>query len=834
VERSQHGFGAAMGRTGTRESARREENPRQAGLEVSSKVDAVVALPETSTANDAAKSPLPVNSLKIRISRAKLQNSSSTSAAFEPEVESIEVEGLPDTQAHSSVRGSRGYHRKPRRKIAEILKQEHLENNTAPRSRRRKPSQKVVEGAKAMEIIKEIELEDKKKKRLSAMMDEAGIHSDDDYEDDEADQLSDEGEFDQRFPRKEPGNKVKRRKLGSRSPTPKPSQIEGEMKQPSSSSASSSASGVPKIKIPRKYIKGPHGKKTGEKKTTRPYRKRKLGRPPVRMSWDKIDVSQAAQAGSSIDLLADITQSTVLGRALNRMEPPLLQPEASEEDRLLLLASLGVTSEGKYYLSDDDIYEDMNFFDDDFEDESYRDDVHVAVQDSDFDSVFDEIVEHYDYNGPKIRSVLSLQHALKRAEKEAAQKEKARQYRLNNQRAIKKVSRKQLRLYRYSRKDLATALFSHIVLNQDEDEGNALLSDFISDVYESNKWIMCNVGDEIRLDLFSLNKEILAQYCIEYGVQLRKGKKPTFLPGSDLPPPAPPLKKEKEDPRLKMEVESKMKFEMGSNKEKSSKRVSFSHFGSASPSKKRKKVSKAAPKPRGVLVLSKAKRAALPLDTCICDVRDASKYFLPCAGGEEGKCRGHVHPGCIGLNPDNLAKSVSEPGWMCPVCTYAAEGKEMDMIRAVQPGELENGGGATRQCALCKMSDETKLIGNLVGPFICEKDGYNEYWCHRLCALAAKDAGITPEGGFYNVTKEINAAINDKCCLCNLEGASVVNNSQKYHLPCFYLRQETPKYLRRTIHSLKKLPHPSEPAYMDTGVLDQQVAIINQLKQDLI
>mmetsp|Transcript_6090 Transcript_6090/g.7330 ORF Transcript_6090/g.7330 Transcript_6090/m.7330 type:complete len:507 (-) Transcript_6090:707-2227(-) len=155
---------------------------------------------------------------------------------------------------------------------------------------------------------------------------------------------------------------------------------------------------------------------------------------------------------------------------------------------------------------------------------------------------------------------------------------------------------------------------------------------------------------------------------------------------------------------------------------------------------------------------------------CICQTAASEAMMIECSSAlKKPRCNGWVHLACVGLDKVSEAELEKLTKFVCPMCKYEMQGKELDLLVSQEVKKI---------CGLCH-STKSKAVGMgpFIGPFL-NRDTKVGCWAHDFCAIGSSDAGLTEEGSWYNVAKTIHKSWTRKCTAKNclqskLEGASL-------------------------------------------------------------
>jgi hypothetical protein len=372
-----------------------------------------------------------------------------------------------------------------------------------------------------------------------------------------------------------------------------------------------------------------------------------------------------------------------------------------------------------------------------------------------------------------------------------------------------KRQRRASTLYRFSRRELAVALFSHLA------HGHGTLSAAVLDILQSEGWSDCAVGGTLKLDVNAVSKGTLMRVCDSLGVQPRSGRNPQL----------------------------------------SARRRAAA--ASADP----KLVASAALHAETAARLAAAEDAEPPY--CLCGSEFTYPKMIACSGGASARCHGWVHPECVGMDEEAVRRAESEP-FTCLLCSNAAEGRHVDLALAdtekqgaSQAAEAEGQQGQQdAACAFCGPAQESDpLLGGLVGPFLPAANdpvavaslvagrGRGPLWCHSLCAAASDSAGMTPDGMWYNVSAAAAVARFVSCRICGRPGASVRSQRKGAitpgwaHLHCVFAhgKNKTVRAVRRQLEREPPLPRSSpERERADAARSVEHMALMDELRCSLV
>jgi hypothetical protein len=368
-----------------------------------------------------------------------------------------------------------------------------------------------------------------------------------------------------------------------------------------------------------------------------------------------------------------------------------------------------------------------------------------------------------------------------------------------------KRQRRASTLYRFSRRELAVALFSHLA------HGHATLSPAVLVILQSEGWSGCAVGGTLKLDVNAVSKGTLMRVCDSLGVQPRS-----------------------RNPQL------------------SARRRAAA--ASADP----KLVASAALHAETAARLDAAEDKEPPY--CLCGSEFTYPKMIACSGGANARCHGWVHPECIGMDEEAVRRAESEP-FTCLLCSNAAEGRHVDLVLAdaqehgaSQAAEAE--GQQDVACAFCGSAEESDpLLGGFIGPFLPAANdpvavaslvagrGRGQLWCHSLCAAASDSAGMTPDGMWYNVSAAAAVARSVSCRICGSPGASVRSQRKGAitpgwaHLLCVFAhgKNKTVRAVRRQLEREPTLPRSSPERERAEGARSvEHMALMNELRCSLV
>jgi hypothetical protein len=373
-----------------------------------------------------------------------------------------------------------------------------------------------------------------------------------------------------------------------------------------------------------------------------------------------------------------------------------------------------------------------------------------------------------------------------------------------------KRQRRASTLYRFSRRELAVTLFSHLA------HGHGSLSATVLEILRSEGWSECAVGGSLTLDVNAVSKGTLMRVCDSMGLQPRSGRNP---------------------------------------------QLSARRRAAAAPADP-KLVASAA------LHAEAAARGGITGDEeppyCLCGSEFTYPKMIACSGGAKARCHGWVHPECTGMDEAAVQLAESEP-FTCLLCSNAAEGRHVDLVIADAEKQSASEGDGEGQaqsrdhgqaCAFCGFTEESDpLLGGLVGPFLPAANdpvavasvaagrGRGQLWCHSLCAAASDSAGMTPDGMWYNVSAAAAAARSVSCRICDRPGASVRSQRKGAvtpgwaHLHCVFAhgKNKTVRAIRRQLEREPPLPRSSpERKRAEEARSDERMALMDELRCSLV
>lgn len=119
---------------------------------------------------------------------------------------------------------------------------------------------------------------------------------------------------------------------------------------------------------------------------------------------------------------------------------------------------------------------------------------------------------------------------------------------------------------------------------------------------------------------------------------------------------------------------------------------------------------------------------------CMCETEADNDPYLRCASGRSGPCHGWVHPGCVGLSPEETETAKEDTTWQCPACIKIIEKREEREHRAAaaaavqQDPTLAPGYVKQRYCVCQAIEDGGLYIECSSGP-----GGPCRGWVHPGC-----------------------------------------------------------------------------------------------------
>mmetsp|Transcript_6797 Transcript_6797/g.10691 ORF Transcript_6797/g.10691 Transcript_6797/m.10691 type:complete len:657 (+) Transcript_6797:457-2427(+) len=386
-------------------------------------------------------------------------------------------------------------------------------------------------------------------------------------------------------------------------------------------------------------------------------------------------------------------------------------------------------------------------------------------------------------------------------------------------------------LYRFSRRDLAIALFSHIAIGKGDCHQMAIFSNIIMTIFKSEKWNEPELGAESKIDICSLSKDTLIKCCIELEVKLSHGRRPAFSASASQATTTRYFKKQGSFQKLESQKKSQRVSGRGEGETRD--------LDTESKGTNDQTNDDGATDEEGELV-------------CICGYEFTHDRMVQCSGGPDARCHGWVHPECVGLDVDE--KNLQElDEYLCPLCAHEKKGQTIDLM-----GEEDR--RKRKTCFFCADVIESKcnkhnrtqvdqemrgVLGEYIGPFVGQNSS-REYWCHRLCAVSGAGVGVTPDGLWYNVVKSLQKFEKTRCIFCQRKGANVCyqkgKKTRNAHLPCLFDymtgKDSVSLLVTGAKNHLAMLPHfkskdTSTKEFLDDARLDKQIEIIMELKGKL-
>jgi len=458
------------------------------------------------------------------------------------------------------------------------------------------------------------------------------------------------------------------------------------------------------------------------------------------------------------------------------------------------------------------------------------------------------------------------------------------------------------RLSRFSRRDLAVALFSHLSHDKTGFTSDPnLFHSVLAEICKAEGWAMCAVGDEQEIDFNAISKETLVRVCERVGVRMKLGRRPYFgfkakheQSASSSPSNTHNTKNNKPHQSSNEKVvsayadanplnstsqtvrpdASKLKSDLLGNtndKTQAMKKgievtTTLAENTSRVSTNRNNNIINTINVDLGDIdeeadedddssenmstdssVASSASDVdgtKLPIDMeekedfyCVCGSQFTHDYMIECQGGQKGRCRGWVHPACLGLDHKSMSKEELEK-FTCTLCVFDAKGMHIDLVARVDEEERNK----DASCSFCgERSENDPLLGDFVGPFVTP-DGA-KHWIHNLCAAASTNVGLTKDGLWYNVSAAISRTKKFKCRVCKRRGANVQSlrkgavTPNYAHIKCVF-KQGKNRTVREIQQKLERLPPlPSDPTKLAAAAekrTDLQIQLVTEMRQSLI